>query len=289
MSKRGVQRFISLFTRPYQYCKVCSYSWQPRGRSYSIKCPNCGSRIQEEEPEPPATTTTIIEQPKQSNCLSNFLLLLLTATIIFCGCGGFLSLFVQNVQNNIEKNKTVDSTPIQSTPAPTLFVIHMGSSADGYFEDLVQANNSIGLEMKWTIKSQAKTMTRDEAEKVLVQMQRLAKMANMYAPLKIEPADEQPAHPIQIAKQNDSVIVVPVKPQQLKENKIEQPESKVHQSKYETRQWKSGDFTCQATFLGYFNGIVTIKKEDGKEVKINLEMLSNEDQNYVNKIRGVKP
>jgi len=29
-------------------CKACGYTWYPRGKSRSLKCPNCGSRATEE-------------------------------------------------------------------------------------------------------------------------------------------------------------------------------------------------------------------------------------------------
>jgi hypothetical protein len=29
--------------RPQNFCKKCGYSWYPRGKSLSPKCPHCGS------------------------------------------------------------------------------------------------------------------------------------------------------------------------------------------------------------------------------------------------------
>lgn len=33
-------------SRPTIICETCRYSWTPRGRSYSLRCPNCGARMQ---------------------------------------------------------------------------------------------------------------------------------------------------------------------------------------------------------------------------------------------------
>jgi hypothetical protein len=55
----------------------------------------------------------------------------------------------------------------------------------------------------------------------------------------------------------------------------------------QTRTWKdnSGKFSIQAEFVGYFNGIVRLKRvSDGVVIKVNLEMLSQECNDWVSDI-----
>jgi hypothetical protein len=65
----------------------------------------------------------------------------------------------------------------------------MGQDADGYFKELGPANNAMGMEMKWTDKKNAKRFTKQEAERVMQKMQKIAEQGGFYAPLRIEPAD----------------------------------------------------------------------------------------------------
>jgi len=74
-------------------------------------------------------------------------------------------------------------------PLPDRYVIHMGDTPDMYFEGLAPAANSVGVEMKWTIKRNAKVQTRAEAERTVEAMQKVAKAGGFYAPLKVEPTE----------------------------------------------------------------------------------------------------
>jgi len=69
------------------------------------------------------------------------------------------------------------------------YVIHMGDKADMYFLELAPARNPLGMEMKWTVKRNAKVQTKAEAEKTMEQMQKIAKAGGFYAPLKVEHAE----------------------------------------------------------------------------------------------------
>ena len=68
------------------------------------------------------------------------------------------------------------------------YVIHMGDKPDMYFRELGEANNSLGMEIKWTVKRYAKVQTKAESEKTMQRMQSIAKAGGFYAPLKVEPA-----------------------------------------------------------------------------------------------------
>jgi hypothetical protein len=75
------------------------------------------------------------------------------------------------------------------TPAPERYVIHMGDRPDLYFQELGAAGNSVGMEIKWTIKRSAKVQTKAEAERTIEGMQKIAKAGGFYAPFKAEPAE----------------------------------------------------------------------------------------------------
>ena len=85
--------------------------------------------------------------------------------------------------------KTPAAVPQVKTPAPDRYVIHMGDKPDMYLRELGAANNSLGMEMKWTVKRYAKVQTKADAEKAMQGMQSIAKAGGFYAPLKIEPAE----------------------------------------------------------------------------------------------------
>lgn len=83
----------------------------------------------------------------------------------------------------------ISNRPTPTQHVPTSYVIHIGNAPDGYFKELAPAKNAAGVETKWTTKRDAKRLSKEEAEKVVEQMQRIAKLAGMHAPLTIEPAD----------------------------------------------------------------------------------------------------
>lgn len=85
--------------------------------------------------------------------------------------------------------KTPATVPQVKTPAPDRYVIHMGDKPDMYFRELGAANNSLGMEIKWTVKRSAKVQTKAEAERTMQGMQSIAKAGGFYAPLKLEPAE----------------------------------------------------------------------------------------------------
>lgn len=43
MGRRNPFRMPRGTRRPQNVCKQCRYSWYPRGKSLSLKCPHCGS------------------------------------------------------------------------------------------------------------------------------------------------------------------------------------------------------------------------------------------------------
>jgi formylglycine-generating enzyme required for sulfatase activity len=49
------------------------------------------------------------------------------------------------------------------------------------------------------------------------------------------------------------------------------------------RTWTSADgrFTVDAKFLAFVNGVVTLEKDDGKTISVNLNVLSQEDQDFI--------
>lgn len=85
--------------------------------------------------------------------------------------------------------KTPIIVPQAKRPAPDRYVIHMGDDSDMYFQELGAANNSLGMEIKWTVKRSAKVQTKAEAERTMQGMQSIAKAGGFYAPLKLEPAE----------------------------------------------------------------------------------------------------
>ena len=71
--------------------------------------------------------------------------------------------------------KAPAAVPQVKTPAPDRYVIHMGDKPDMYFRELGAANNSLGMEIKWTVKRYAKVQNKAEAEKTMQRMQDIAK------------------------------------------------------------------------------------------------------------------
>ena len=68
------------------------------------------------------------------------------------------------------------------------YVIHSGNRPDMYYKELGSANNALGMELKWTVKSSAKVMSKTEAEKTMNGIQSILKAGGLYAPLKLEDA-----------------------------------------------------------------------------------------------------
>lgn len=51
--------------------------------------------------------------------------------------------------------------------------------------------------------------------------------------------------------------------------------------RYQIRTWTSGRFSTRASFVAYVGGFVKLRKEDGREVTIDIEQLSDADKHYV--------
>lgn len=87
--------------RPRNLCQYCTYTWYPRGRNLSVKCPHCGSEnvslffdnttIEEEAEavtEPyenvavPPALSTVDSTPTTRGCLLQLLKLLLWGTVV---------------------------------------------------------------------------------------------------------------------------------------------------------------------------------------------------------------
>jgi predicted RNA-binding Zn-ribbon protein involved in translation (DUF1610 family) len=43
MGQRNPFKLPRMTKRPQNFCKRCGYTWYPRGKSISPKCPQCGS------------------------------------------------------------------------------------------------------------------------------------------------------------------------------------------------------------------------------------------------------
>jgi hypothetical protein len=74
--------------------------------------------------------------------------------------------------------------------------------------------------------------------------------------------------------------------QQFEENerkrKEELEERKQAAEKARWRNWTSGKFSVYAKFLRGNNGNIYLQKKDGKEIKVKKDLLSSEDQKWIN-------
>lgn len=92
-----------------QTCYECGYNWRPRGRDYSVRCPNCGVKFDEIHRGGSAPNA------KSGGCLKYLLVIVLAPIVICCGFGGLSTLLFSPSRD------TAMAPPDQaasSTPAP---------------------------------------------------------------------------------------------------------------------------------------------------------------------------
>lgn len=106
-------------------------------------------------------------------------------------------------------------------------------------------------------------------EKEIEEAKRAAEVVPEPEPIPIEPAPK-----IELPDPDPSPAVVEAPP--------------VNSFKSEARTWtsKSGTFKVEAKFIRYKNGMVALEKEDGSEIEVAAEKLSDDDRAWIDARRN---
>jgi predicted RNA-binding Zn-ribbon protein involved in translation (DUF1610 family) len=239
-----------------QTCGNCGYQWTPRGRAYSIKCPDCGVKF--------GQITQSVSKPRFGclGCTGVAGVLFATFVVLIFICGGF------GTWLNTKQMKQVQQQI---------------ADADAHYE-AGRRDEAIAIYKETLDHTQAGDRGRMVARIISFELTAGNKVeSDRWIRRAID--DDLPIAEYDVAA--GRAVADARRSIKVEEDERERNEAERRVQAQPLRTWTdaSGKFSVKASFAGYAMGTVNLRKEDGSVIKVDLDQLSADDQEYVQSLR----